>query len=249
MKIKIETIIRHTNRHPQLKMDSDMIKVMETMIDIGLKNRKDKADLLINLTKNVEQSEMECPMEVLFEVKFNKYGRGIYATQDIPAFTVLTLYPIHLHMKRLGDGMAEICGDGEWDEDYSLNSKDGKTAYWGDKNKTHPAFSGHLFNDFCDFTQEFKTAKDKAEISIKYILHAKMSQTAHFKFYKHLVGVETHKDIKKGEEIFVAYSPVYWLETATQAEFGEIIANHIKKQEPKKQMFLAKMLKEYLEGI
>jgi hypothetical protein len=231
-------------------MDSDMIKVMETMIDIGLKHRTEKADLLINLTKNVEQNKLPCPMKVMFEVKESKYGRGIFATEDIPAFTVLTLYPIHLHLTRREGDMAEICGnEGEWDEDYSLNSKDGKTAYWGDKNKTHPAFSGHLFNDFCDFTQEFKTAKDKAEISIKYILHAKMFQTAHFKFYKHLVGIETYKDIKKGDEICVAYSPVYWLETMSQAEFGELLANYIKKQEPKKQMFLAKMIKEYLEGI
>ena len=231
-------------------MEHDMIKVMETMIDIGLKNRKEKADLLINLTKNVERSELPCPMEVLFEVKESKYGRGVFATQDIPAFTLLTLYPIHLHLTRLGDGSAEICGnDGEWSEDYSLNTKDGKRAFWGDKNKTHPAFSGHLFNDFCSFTEDFKKGYDDAELSIKYILHAKQYQTAHFKFFKHLVGVETHKSVKKGEEIFVAYSPVYWLETATQEEFARIIANYLEKQEPKKKMFVAKMLKEYFEGI
>ena len=228
------------------------IEAMEVLMETMVAMRSDGytiQEAMVDMTRDIEDNVMKVVPLNMIEVKEGRYGRGVFATEDIPAGVVLTLYPVHIHLTPDGKGQASVIAQKgeEYDEKYCLTIKSGKEIIYGNKDKQHPALLGHLFNDFCPFTEEFNTTKDIGGLVLKYILYAKQYQQAQFKFFKNMVGIETTKEIKKGEEIFIAYSPIYWMDT-TPKEFSDMMAKYLLSQPEGKKQFIAKLLSEYLSG-
>jgi len=136
-------------------------------------------------------------------------GNGVFAVEDIPAFTVVTMYPmdvIHSIHKNLGNGKAvmDIYGkEFKNQQVYALDHNDNGFTYFGNPDKKHPLFLGHLINDSTSI------GRGSNEV-IKYMLGRKFKQNCSFDSVGDIMCVRTIKDIKKGDELFIAYGLSYW---------------------------------------
>ena len=161
-------------------------------------------------------------------------GRGLFAIRDIPAWSIVTFYPVHylehskeVHEKRALHMFQPTSGD--WfdtlDEiaamqtrlkpyKYTLNQMHNtedvvfegfQTSIYGDPDIVRPYALGHLINDACSMS---KTPTD--EECERYFRKSINSNVVphHFGLYK--MAIVTTRPIQCGEELLLTYGAPYW---------------------------------------
>jgi len=153
-------------------------------------------------------------------------GRGLFASRDIEAGEIITLYPgdvIIAWGKSVGDFSGKVSvlfGNHVKKEDQqavgkrlSSNSARSYEIKIGDHHSlvadpllaNYPAYLGHIANDSAMLNSNKKASLDKYRIASE-----KGHNAAYFEMEgSHLAQVAT-KSIMKGEEIFVSYGSDYW---------------------------------------
>ena len=161
-------------------------------------------------------------------------GKGLFATSDIPAWSLVTWYPVHclehskelsgnqvLHMFQPVNGelfkdMETIISERHRLDKYrfglnDLCNNDGvkfkgfQTSICGDPNIESPYELGHFVNDACFLSENPSTTEIQ--------LYMQKSSTAnvmpyHFGFYR--LAIITTKQIKCGDELLLSYGAKYW---------------------------------------
>lgn len=141
------------------------------------------------------------------------HGNGVFATCDIAAEEVITLYPsdIVTHVIE-GQIICEVdinhpvMADGMKCMEYCLSSfgKDHGFPLVGDPTKIdNPTFLGHMCNDR---VRCVSSKNEKAYV----VTSLRTSNAGFFPLVKDFVAVVATKNIKRGEEIFVTYGTEYW---------------------------------------
>ena len=141
------------------------------------------------------------------EVRPSKiHGNGIFATEDIPAYTAVTMYPAdYVYVKK--DNKITTCGNNfEHFRAYSIHQNRSGMVLCGNPEIQHPLFLGHLINDSAICGKE-------PESVIEYINNTVNNTNCNFYSHTYMIIIITTKDIKKDDELFVAYGIGYWVRT------------------------------------
>lgn len=154
------------------------------------------------------------PLNVTWlEVRDSQHGLGVFATCDIPIGRYLTFYPIHFVKY---DGIV-IGNTGEKIDErvQGLDHVNG-ASIWGDtRYHENTGFIGHMINDPCpDITYK---EGEEFDWLVRYALAA--DSFANVKFVKEAdaesdcvwVVVKSTKDIPRGTELLLPYTPLYWM--------------------------------------
>ena len=161
-------------------------------------------------------------------------GKGLFATSDIPAWSLVTWYPVHCleHSKELYENQAfhmfqpingELFDKVEMIESerhrldkyrYVLNglcNNDGvkfkgfQTSICGDPNIENPYELGHFVNDACFLSEN--PSSNEIQLYMQKESAANV-MPYHFGFYR--LAIITTKQIKCGDELLLSYGANYW---------------------------------------
>jgi SET domain-containing protein len=166
------------------------------------------------------------------------HGNGVFATEDIPAYTVVTMYPADFVYKPLPDGTADASGEDFQDYHlYGVEHNNSDLVLCGNPAIKNPMFLGHLIND-----SSFIDGIDAKQL-IKYTLSAIHNTNCAFDSLNHVMTIRTTKDIKKGKELFVCYGLDYWANDTKTVQFTR--GNEAK--EAKLLMKVTEQLKKIIE--
>ena len=152
-------------------------------------------------------------------------GKGLFAVQDIPAGSMLTLYPVHAMGVNFEDGSCFLHGRDGYDHTKSayimslvgnrpILGIDLKRAFGGmgfvdaDPNRSvEKAWQCHYINDGAI------VQKNTPESVMEYYVDSLKKQNAIFLPVgpAPLVAAVATKDIHEGQEIFTCYGSSYWL--------------------------------------
>ena len=154
-----------------------------------------------------------------------KHGLGLFATQDINPFEIVTLYPADGVRVWLRDGkhtvylkkFAGMTTDTCVDYSAAIPVYNGwKNEIVGDPaNISDPFYLGHMANDYCQMTKVGQ--KDiYTNISLKGMnaLIGAVPFEACFPEGRHLwkaAAIRSSEPIKAGEEIYIHYGDNYWV--------------------------------------
>lgn len=185
-------------------------------------------------------------------------GRGLFAIRDIPAWSIVTFYPVHYleHSKEMKEKSAlHMCAptSGDWfdteDEmvatrnrlqpyQYTLNHMDNnedvvfegfQTSIYGDPDIVRPYELGHLINDACSMS---KTPTDKEwERYVRKSINTNV-MPHHFGLYK--MAIVTTRPIQCGEELLMTYGVPYWCKDYSKRAFSPSLINLAKKANTKR---------------
>jgi hypothetical protein len=191
------------------------------------------------------------------EVGQSKFGRGVFAKRDIKKGELLTFYPCHYYVSPPDPSKPadKACSGSfcaghkiEYDGRYGLLHNPTGANHVGDSKEEHPLFLGHLLNDYCPFVDDFKDKKKLGETIMKYYMYGISYQNCAFKMTKHWIAIEAIKDMKKGDELLIAYSPTYWTELNPEQVMNETVKyiKKVAKTNPVKAEFLLNKFKEYM---
>lgn len=160
------------------------------------------------------------------------HGKGLFATQFIPAGTPVALYPMNAVINRnepapglpgafftYGDQMPDM-------KTYRFDVGHRKLAYVGNPNKQVAGYLGHFMNDGYPHTDRLKDGS--FEEVWRYVHAEQKCNNCIYKKGSYLVSIVTMKDVKPGEELTVAYNPFYWIHSNRTPE--EIIEGYTAKQ-------------------
>lgn len=205
-------------------------------------------DVLSDPLKMMKMCSNEMPFgNNLTEVKpSSTHGNGVFATKDIKAGQIITMYPIHQYAKRVATNGWQIHSmmDSETPyHGYALDI-DENTKIYGCPTFYNTLFQGHLVNDpvvslDCSDTNKF---------IISYFIAAKVKGNARFDKNSHLVYIRAVRDIKAGEEILVPYSLPYWF-TRFNINEEQALANlltYLESQPVEKHKFIVDLM-EFVE--
>jgi len=173
--------------------------------------------------------EMDHPVEVRDS---GIHGKGLFATRFIPKGKAVTLYPMHAVINRnepapgppgsfftYGDQMPDM-------KMYRFDVGHRKLAYVGNPNKQVAGYLCHFMNDGYPHTDRLK---DGSFEEVWRYLHAEQKcNNCVYTKGSYLVSITTMKDVQPGEELTVAYSPFYWIQSNRTPE--EIIEGYTSKQ-------------------
>ena len=180
------------------------------LIDISLDMLREKFEVpYVNYQELGDEIMKNIVFKPLVEVRPSPIaGNGVFALEDIPAGSIATIYPMDLVYTKLKTKKKKAktdCWGIKFDEyaQYGLESGVSDLVYCGNPANKHPMFLGHLLNDSSN------CGRGPKEI-IKYLLGRKFKQNCVFGNVGELRTINTTKDIKKGEELLVAYGVKYW---------------------------------------
>jgi hypothetical protein len=161
-------------------------------------------------------------------------GRGVFATQPILKSIPITVYPVHAVLCKRGGKryMTTKMAGFEWNQAYSFSFQKGEiTSICADKETIKPYCVGHMINDcipnsLAEKMLEIRVKPDgvsnavKGELVFKYLMYAHTFRNACIstEIDDNMILVFSLRDIKKGEEILICYSPSYWLGISNIAE-------------------------------
>ena len=150
------------------------------------------------------------------------HGRGVFATRDIAAGEPVTVYPCHDILWRPESGLNWSVAEPDcWpNPDYGLGADifGGTVSVVGDPTLTSdPRYLGHMINDGAratgpDGAEVYKTvSRQRRNVAAVWIDGIETPKALHEGFDYNLY-IESRRDIKKDEELFMAYGAMYWLE-------------------------------------
>jgi SET domain-containing protein len=183
----------------------------------------------------ITMTTLPYPFESNIEIrKSNIHGNGVFATENIKKDSIITFYPAHLikdneFQNEQGAYRTFFTNNKvfEPNDDYKLNITQ-KYSIYGDKNKiSNKRLLGHMINDSNRFNV---TSNDIIEIKNEVSSYLLKSQTLnncklyHIDKYE-IPYIKAIKDIKKGDELLMAYDPIYWLSVEQKDIFINQILN------------------------
>jgi MYND finger len=168
-------------------------------------------------------------------------GNGVFATRDMHANVVATFYrcdaiydclTMMISVQCLDDGLDLRQTDYQLLCEYQMNFPEfegARLALVGDPRRPHEKLLlGHMVNDgasyiFGDLTHETMTTVTQQQLIPKLFAYLKESALARNCQYNTnkdctVLVVETLRAIRPGEELFVTYGHMYWLERALGAD-------------------------------
>lgn len=203
-------------------------------------------DVLSDPLKMMKMCSNEMPFgNNLTEVKpSSTHGNGVFATKDIKAGEIITMYPIHQYAKRVTTDGWQIHSmmDSETPyHGYALDI-DENTKIYGCPTFYNTIFQGHLVND----PVVSLDCSDINKFIISYFIAAKVKGNARYDKNSYLVYIRAVRDIKAGEEILVPYSLPYWF-TIFNVDTDEMMGNfrlYLETQPIQKHKFLFDLMVE-----
>jgi hypothetical protein len=232
-----------------ITLDKVGMEMLDTLLDFQTGNGARLAKALVSLSYAPPQCDTPC------EVKESTFGRGVFATRDVKAGDIITLYPVHLYLsppKVMKNGVWRCdkqFGGVEYDSHYCLTHSPTGCLYQGDKDRADPLFLGHLINDFYPTVEDFQDKKNLGATMLKYAIYGITHQNVEFVMGKHLIAIKASKDIKAGDEFLIAYCPTYWANLSI-SEVSDTMSDYIlsvSKKDPKKGAFLGEKMMEYFK--
>ena len=147
-----------------------------------------------------------------------RHGMGLFATDNIQAFQIVTLYPVHWLAYRnnttnkqciIKTGGASIRTPPSTHADYSFGIREPETnlikSIIGDPRIVRPGWMGHMINDVDSISMQ-PTFKEILEYCETYAI----SNVVPITISKLRIALVSVRDIPKGEEILFSYGPSYW---------------------------------------
>lgn len=151
------------------------------------------------------------------------HGTGVFATRDIQAGELVTLYPADAIVEVIGGSMGncvpseklqDFCNGSakkmkrvlKNQREYRFNVTDTVGIVGFPKFDQNPAYLGHMINDGARANSNLRSVPIYVAVTLK-----KMNCKFHIcKATRHVAVIAT-RDMKKGEECFVSYGARYWV--------------------------------------
>lgn len=143
-----------------------------------------------------------------------RHGRGLFATDNIPAYHIVTFYPVHWlcykgeKQRTIRIGAKSLQSD-PFHADYSINVITPKTSLResiiGDPRICQPGWMGHMINDVDKISMQ-PTQKEIQEYCETYAI----ANVVHITVSRLRIALVSVRDISKNEEILFSYGPSYW---------------------------------------
>lgn len=161
-----------------------------------------------------EESKERFSFDPCVEIRPSTHGKGVFATKDIKKGDIITYYPAHYiqpsSFPLFLTPHEHTKGDSPNDE-YLYNSLKGDYSITGHPELiNNPYMLGHIVNDGCD---EVLKREDETfgKWAGRYLLNVSSRRNSRFtELDSGLIAITALKDIKKDEEISVAYDIQYW---------------------------------------
>lgn len=206
-------------------MNPKTTKVFEDFLEskfrkcCGLRMTSQKNLHMTFLTSSFLSSEFFKFKTLIFLQKSPIHGFGVFASEDIPAGTVVTCYPAHVAIFGSdcdGDskcilksrGLQQLVGDENLDfsviRDYGFEINQNQVISGSPLLTNDVCYLGHMINDSC---------RPNSNLSLQeYKQKSIQGANCEFKFLaRNLhVGILTVCKVQKDEELFISYGPDYW---------------------------------------
>jgi len=145
-----------------------------------------------------------------------RHGRGLFAVDNIPAYQIVTFYPIHWLSYTSGEEGCIIKTGGKSmspgksiQSDYSIRINKPKTSLdesiIGDPRICQPGWLGHMINDVDKISMQ-PTQKEILEYCETYAI----ANVVPVHVSRLRIALVSVRDISKDEEILFSYGPSYW---------------------------------------
>ena len=147
-----------------------------------------------------------------------RHGVGLFATDNIQAFQIVTLYPVHWLAYRnnttnkqctIDTGGASIRPPPSTHADYTFGIREPETnldkSIIGDPRIVRPGWMGHMINDVDSISMQ-PTSKEILEYCETYAI----ANVVPITISNLRIALVSVRDIPKGEEILFSYGPSYW---------------------------------------
>jgi len=161
-----------------------------------------------------EESKERFSFDPCVEIRPSTHGNGVFATRDIKKGDIITYYPAHyiqITSFPLILTKPEYTKGDKPNDEYLYTSIKGNYSITGHPRLTdNPYMLGHIVNDPCDevFKREDETFGKWVG---RYLLTVSMKRNSRFtELDSGLIAITALKDIKKDEEILIAYDIQYW---------------------------------------
>lgn len=145
-----------------------------------------------------------------------RHGRGLFAAYDIPAYHIVTFYPVHWLSYNSGEtrrtikiGGKSVAPPPSIHADYTININEPKTSLSesiiGDPRICQPGWMGHMMNDVDSISMQ-PTQKEIRE----YCETHAIANVVPITVSRLRIALVSVRDISKDEEILFSYGPSYW---------------------------------------
>jgi len=164
---------------------------------------------------SIQPEALTLPHQYEISVRASTHGKGLFADCDVPADTVITMYPAHYTVVTSPDGKHTVThpkGLPEADTTYHIRTSPSLSFIGCPDLWTHPWFLGHIVNDSCNLEGLKKTKKKRKEVNwlLHYNTTARANRNTRYVIHDDYVYLVTTRDVKKDEELLVGYGPDYW---------------------------------------
>jgi hypothetical protein len=232
-----------------IKTELDQFISLMTVLTEQLTKKRDITERMI---LGVSHGKVPLPWQLnSCEVRPSKHGRGVFATKDIKQGDIITYYPAHFYGKVHSHGFLK---GHQLDEDsityiaeYAFDSPNGNHYVGDPKQDTDANFLGHLINDFYPDPVEELEATGKS--ILKYLLHGTKLRNVEFVEGQYSVAIRAVKDIKKDDELLIAYSPVYWVKHLTSEGMIRIMKDYTKGKSSGQKATIDRIINEFFSGM
>ncbi len=213
--------------------DVDIIELLNKWIDFPIGN---KVSRLTNTTG------MDiCSLRDLVSVHKGRYGNGVFANQDIPAGKIVTMYPIHIYVKKQANqSLAQCYGqeECEFNMDYVYNLTD-KISYQGNPKLQEKGWLGHLVNDAYPYVKDLEKGDGKEQV--KYLIYSSSCSNCTFEISGDWIYLRSTTPINSGSELFAPYGPSYWIKSPKKESIA-ILSNYIKTLSENQQQYVKQLM-------
>lgn len=193
-------------------------------------------------TLSLQPTALTLPHYYPICVKASQYGKGLFTECDIPKDTVITIYPAHYRVdtKNKVQTVSHPEGLPKPDNAYHLRLSSSLSIIGCGDLWEHPWFLGHMINDSCSLGR-LKKHKE-ADWLYHYYTQAKAQTNVRFVIANDYAYILTTKDIKAGEELFVAYGEDYWFVRKGLPNWKQSVLRYIYRLPEHKRSFFFALL-------
>jgi hypothetical protein len=212
--------------------DVDIIELLNKWMDCPIGNK-------ISRLTNTTGMDI-CSLRDLVSVNKGRYGNGVFANEDIPVGKIVTMYPIHMHIKKQANKSATECYGKEncFNMDYVYHLND-KISYQGNPERQEKGWLGHFVNDAYPYVKDLKNGDGKEQV--KYLIYSSSCSNCKFEISGDWIYLRSTTIIKSGSELFAPYGVAYWVKSPKE-ESNKQLTNYIKTLSENQQQYVKELI-------